>query len=334
MDGMYKPGSGTLPPEFVVRQTCMEDLHAVTDLLLACEVAEYGRNEYTYQELREELRALWTSEGFRPGPDTWVVMTYNGRCAGWSNLWFAPEEPEELFASPRVHPAWRGAGIGTYLIKLAEQRARELTTTLPPGQCVRLHSWIEGVDANAVSLLECQGFEPLRYYWRMELSMVDRPSTPLWPAGIEVHSMQPGEERLVFEVYKEAFQKHQGLPPDDFADWAAWSFREAAFDPTLWLLARAGSEIVGFVLCRLDAEAQVPTGVIDDLGVKQLWRRRGLGQALLQSAFRECYQRGARQCILGVAAEHSTGMTRLYERVGMQRGRRVDILYGKMINGV
>jgi mycothiol synthase len=323
---------GTLPPGFMVRQTRMEDLDAVTDLLLACELADYGSNVYTHEDMREEIRAFWESEGLDLAQNTWVVLTQNGQCVGRSNLWFSPQKPEELFASPRVHPAYRGSGLGTYLIKLAQQRADELTSFLPPDRRVRLHSWIEGVDECAALLLQCQGFEPLRYYWRMELSMVARPSIPLWPAGISIHSMQPGEELQVFEVYKEAFQDQQSQTPCDFADWAAWSFREAAFEPALWLLAREGSEIVGFALCHLDSSVQGATGVIDDLGVKHLWRRRGLGLALLQSAFGAFYQRGVRQCLLGVAAENSGAGTGLYERAGMQRSRRVDIQYVKVLN--
>jgi len=53
------------------------------------------------------------------------------------------------------------------------------------------------------------------------------------------------------------------------------------------------------------------------LGVRERWRRRGLGLALLHRVFGEFYSRGERKVGLGVDAQNPTGATRLYERAGM-----------------
>jgi mycothiol synthase len=54
------------------------------------------------------------------------------------------------------------------------------------------------------------------------------------------------------------------------------------------------------------------------LFTRRPWRRRGIGAALLQDAFRRLWERGERSVGLGVDAASGTGAFRLYERAGMQ----------------
>jgi mycothiol synthase len=331
MEETHNMQSAALPPGFIVRHTRMDDLEAVTDLSLACELADYGSNSYSRESMREDILTLWESEGADLERNAWVVLAPHGQCVGRVLLWFSPNEPEEIFASPRVHPDYWGLGIGTYLLRLVEQRARELVADLPAGKRARLNSCAEGVNELAGKLLEQEGFTALRYYWRMEIEMQEPPPTPLWPAGISLRCVQPGEERQVFEAYEDAFQDHWGYTPGDFAEWSYWSFREASFDRALWFLAVDNAGIAGFALCRLDSSEQAVTGIVDDLGVKRLWRRRGLGLALLHLAFSEFYRRGIRHCALSVDSENTSGATRLYERAGMHRARRVDVRYAKVL---
>jgi ribosomal protein S18 acetylase RimI-like enzyme len=58
--------------------------------------------------------------------------------------------------------------------------------------------------------------------------------------------------------------------------------------------------------------------------VRVPWRRRGLGEALLRSAFDALHARGFRRAGLGVDAENATGAVALYERAGMHVVRRAD----------
>ena len=53
------------------------------------------------------------------------------------------------------------------------------------------------------------------------------------------------------------------------------------------------------------------------LGVRRPWRGRGIGRALLLSAFVAVQARGGEAVELGVDAANPTGATRLYEDVGM-----------------
>jgi mycothiol synthase len=65
-------------------------------------------------------------------------------------------------------------------------------------------------------------------------------------------------------------------------------------------------------------------GWVRVLGVRQAWRRRGVGLALLQHVFACFYERGMATVGLGVDAASPTGATRLYERAGMHLYEDLD----------
>jgi len=237
-----------------------------------------------------------------------------------------------MYASPRVHPDYRGLGIGTYLIRLAEQCARELMTTLPQGKRVTLNSWAEGVNENAKALLEREGFIPLRTFFRMEIDMLGAPPVPQWSAEITVRTFVQGQdERLVFEADEDIFQDHWGYTPGNFAEWVRTGTKVATFDASLWFLAMAGNEIAGYSLCLLNVGEQINMGFVDSLGVRRPWRKQGLGLALLHHSFGEFYKRSIRHAELSVDAENLSGATRLYERAGMYRAKKYDVRYEKVL---
>lgn len=56
---------------------------------------------------------------------------------------------------------------------------------------------------------------------------------------------------------------------------------------------------------------------MSDLVVRAPWRRRGIGLALLHTAFGGIHRRGIHRAELGVDAENPAGANRPYERAGM-----------------
>jgi ribosomal protein S18 acetylase RimI-like enzyme len=66
------------------------------------------------------------------------------------------------------------------------------------------------------------------------------------------------------------------------------------------------------------------TGHVEVLGVRDGWRGRGVGRALLFTAFGELKRRGVAKAELGVDAESETGATRLYQGVGMRTFRAAE----------
>ena len=101
----------------------------------------------------------------------------------------------------------------------------------------------------------------------------------------------------------------------DMTDDGKWELNPVSFDPTLWFLAFDGDKLAGGPLCRYDKDLHI--GWVNQLAVLRLWRRKGLGIALLLHSFAEFYRRGIVNVGLGVDAQNLTGATRLYERAGM-----------------
>jgi GNAT superfamily N-acetyltransferase len=152
----------------------------------------------------------------------------------------------------------------------------------------------------------------------MEIEFSEEPAAASWPAGVAVRSAGADEDlRPFYEASEEAMADHWGHVPRSYEEWRE---RKTGlnFDPNLWILAVDGEEPAGAVLCS-DSDG---LGWVDTLAVRQPWRRRGLGYALLTHAFRELYRRGMRRMALGVDAESPTGATRLYERAGMHIGQQ------------
>jgi ribosomal protein S18 acetylase RimI-like enzyme len=80
---------------------------------------------------------------------------------------------------------------------------------------------------------------------------------------------------------------------------------------------------VGFLLSRRWVHEGV--GFVDLLGVAPEERRRGLGAALLSTAFAAYAAEGLREAQLGVASDNPRALA-LYERVGMTARHRIDVL--------
>jgi mycothiol synthase len=179
---------------------------------------------------------------------------------------------------------------------------------------VFIRSTMDGKDAVAKKLHEAAGYVPVRFNWRMEIKLEKAPSDANWPDGIELRPFVKEEHALaVWQANNEAFRDHWGSHDSEFEEWSNRKLNSSNFDPSLWMVAWDGDQIAGFSLNRY----RMGIGWIGSLGVRRLWRKKGLGMALLQHSFGEFYSRGMKTIGLGVDASNPTGATRLYRVAGM-----------------
>lgn len=299
----------TLSGRFLVRSPQMNDLEAVLAVISACDLADDGMLNHTI----DELRTFWQSPDFNLDTDAWLVATPEGRVIATADV---DRHHVRIYSFIRVHPDYRGQGIEPELLRLTEARARQLVSLAPVQARVALGSWISPADSTTRHLLEQSGYSLVRKFWRMEITIDQAPSSPIWPAGITVHTLVAGkEERAVYEMVEEAFQDHWGHLPSTYEEFEHWHIKQHSFDPTLWFLAFDGDQLAGGVLC--DYQQDLNLGWVGQVAVRRPWRRKGLGNALLLHAFAEFHRRGIRTIGLGVNSQNLTGATRLYEKVGM-----------------
>jgi ribosomal protein S18 acetylase RimI-like enzyme len=164
----------------------------------------------------------------------------------------------------------------------------------------------------------------------MELILNEAPTSPQWPAGITVRPFIKGQdEQATYQTDEEASKDKGYHNPLSYEAWVKrMGMDTESFDPGLWFLACENNDVAGVALNVFKKESN--TGWVDHLSVRQAWRKRGIGKALLLHSFGEFYRRGIHQIKLSVDSKSLTNAPRLYESVGMQTVQQYHI-YRKAI---
>jgi mycothiol synthase len=291
-----------------------EDFDAMLEVQNAGGRAAYGEDEFSAAELRRWL----TSPKVDVERDVRVAEV-DGRLVGYVDVDPLGSDQVRWWTSVKVHPSADADSVIGALLAWAEKRAESgiLRVWTP--------SAIEGVGA----AFERLGLRPCRHSYRMAIEFDGEPRPPQWPAGIVARTMREDEGRAVYDAFVETWVDTWEPEEEPYEDWVHWTLGREDFDPSLWFLAWDDEQIAGFSLCK-PSETRRDTGIVNLLGVRRHWRRRGLGEALLRHSFGEFHRRGYPRVILGVDADSPTGAPRLYERAGMHVVRRIDF-YEKVL---
>jgi mycothiol synthase len=259
--------------------------------------------------------------GFDLNRNVWVATAPDGTVAAVGWVWRARESAETT-ADHYVHPQHRGLGLGDALLDAIEARAVELAAASASGARHSLVVWSEDRDVVRLESLLRRGFAKVREYFEMRIDLAAEPVAPDLPAGITVLGLRVGrDEHAVHAADVEAFAEHFLYEPRGFEEWRIHHIDRPDFDPSLWLVAWDGDELVGYA-CAFVAD---DGAIVGDLAVRRPWRGRGLGLALLVRELRALWARGERVTRLYVDAQNTTGAVRLYERAGMHVARHFDV---------
>ena len=302
----------------------MNDLQTVVALMQTCELA-YRGHIFTSEN---ELRTRWELPGYDLAKDAWLVISPDDRAVAMLSI--GHRDAERMRSNPCVHPDYADLGLYECLLEAGIERARELIVEAQADARVTLNVFCAEKNIHLRQALTSANFAHTRSDWTMQIDMDAPPPEPVWPQGIELRPYTPDMLYAVFQADDEAFQDHWGHMPMQFDMWQSWTVRREGFDPSLWFLAFAGDEIAAVALC----EYEQGDAWVGELGVRRPWRRKGLGEALLQQAFGEFYRRGIRKVILNVDSQNLTGATRLYKRVGMRPVEQTDIYQLELRPGV
>lgn len=290
--------------KYSVRPATPRDLEAVYALIAAQNINDFGEPIITAKDLQQR----WQNVQF----ETDTCMAYaDGELAGYAELRDG-SSPFIYLSDPH------NVDLGFQLLTILEEIAIDRKTT-------ELSTQVSARNQTLLELFLAHGYHSKLSFLIMELVMSELPPVPRWAEGIQVRSFIPGQdEQATFLADEEASLDKGYHQPLDFIGWSKrMRLGTERFDPSIWFLACHGNEIAGVALNMYDEASN--TGWVDHLGVRQAWRKQGLGKALLLHTFGEFYRRGVRRIKLSVDSKSLTDAPRLYESVGMKTVQQYHI---------
>jgi len=154
----------------MARAPTAEDFYAIAELVAACDIAEHGIADGS----TGDLAARWQNYSFQMESDAWVIVNSRRQSAGFAGFaCVLHRDHEEFYAFICVHPLYRKRGIGTLLLRIAEQRARELMRQTSHGVRVSLRGVVSASNSQGRSLYEREGYLAVREFWRVALDLLE-----------------------------------------------------------------------------------------------------------------------------------------------------------------
>lgn len=319
--------TSTLPEGFSVRGAEESDLEAAIKLYNRWSQNILHEDEIT---IAEPILNEWRSPGFDPAEDIRLVFAPDGRMAGYIEVWKTAKPPVHPWMWGRVDPDFEGLGIGSWMLRWAEEHACLALQELPEGLRFAPRVGTYRPAVKAASLYMDLGYSLHRSTYVMRIEMETPPPAPVWPEGITVRTFNlETDTEAVYQTEVDSFRDHFGFVEEPYAEglehFKHFNTEVEWFDPSLYFLAMDGDQIAGISLCPPCSLEDRSLGWVGTLGVRRPWRKRGLGLALLQHSFGEFYRRGFRKAGLGVDADSLTGALRLYEKAGMRVQKAFDL---------
>lgn len=311
-------------PDAHWRPLTLDDVAAYTRLLEEARIADGGEEVATEEVTRHELQDPSTP----PATNSLVLELPDGSLGGSITLTerLQGTAARRIFLWGVTHPALRGRGIGTALVRWGIARGEEILAAQQDGLPGLLEAFKEVRRADAVALHEAHGFRPARWYFDMRRDL--REPLPAMPdlGGLEVHLYRPAWAERIRLAHNEAFADHWGSEPQAAEVWSRDFIGDPYFRGDLSFVVVDGDEIAGYTVNYVAEADWQATGVregwVGQLGVRRTWRRRGLATALLVRSMEAFRAAGLDAATLGVDAENPTGALGIYERVGFRPIRR------------
>jgi len=277
-----------------LRSPRRDEAEAVHAVILARDVADIGRSDYSVQD----VRADWELPSVELERDVFVVEDGDGALIGWADI-------GEWSARVAVHPDHEGRGVGTLLRGAVEARTRE--RGFPVCQQV--------IPANpgAVAHLRAAGYEPIQFHQRMLAALDDVPAAPAAP--VRRFDLQ-AEGRALHELFEEAFAQ---IPNNEPRSYESWYSDVAARSEPMFRLALDDEQ--GLVGLAIGERWEDGAGYVAQLAVAR--RGRGHGRTLLLTLMDAFRTAGLRTAELSVAGTNAPA-TGLYESVGFRPHFRIE----------
>jgi len=286
-----------------------------------------GRGETS----KDDVLRNWKRSGVDIATDTRVVEVPHIGIVGYAAFSDLFQDYAQLRGSIFMHPEHRRARIESDLLDWSGARAEESLRHITPGERVELPHFALAKDRLRQDLLSSHGYRVVNHSIRMRLEVPDaiQAEEPQIPAGISIRSCDRSKDLpAVSAVVQEAFREHwrfvERTTEEDVDRYERWLNDDPNIDMGVWHLACAADKVMGVCLETSSYSGDSRQAYVFTLGVREAWRGKGVGHALLAHAIDAFEATGCTVVDLDVDTANVTGALRLYERASMRAQWQVD----------
>jgi mycothiol synthase len=302
------------------------DLEAIADLYNACDAVDKLDQGISPAELKED----YADPDFDLAHDLRLWWDRDGSLIAVGNVWRpTPNNQVQGYLSLKVHPDHRYQGLEEQIIDWCEARLLEAAAGL--NLPVQLDLGFYDTQDELITLSQCQGYQPIRYFFRMVRHLKEPIPEPVLPDGFSLRTVDSDQDAETWvEMFNQTFidhWNHHELTLRDFHYYCSLSHYRA--DLNLVAVAPDGT-LAAFCEATIHPEDNFRSGRqagwIGELGTRRGFRRQGLGRAMLLSGLQRLQAAGMETALLGVDADNPNGALGLYQSVGFMPQRRRVIL--------
>ena len=304
------------------RPLTLGDAAELQALLLISETADGSLERHSFEDVVDLLSGSWKSLE----RDTLGGFDSSGGLRAFALVEVRPGDTRTLrcFLVGRVHPRWRGRGLGRALLTWMEGRGRQKLVESGKELPARLAVYIDERARDHRRLFAAAGFSPVRWYTDMRRDLAVPPSQVDPPQYVRIVPWTEDLDEEVRLAHNDAFSDHWGTEPATPEMWRAsigalvpeWSFIAISDEDA------AGPAVVGY-LVSTRREQNWPVvgyryGHCDLVGVRRAARGQGLAAALLETAMAAYRESGMEYACLAVDTANPSGAFGMYERLGFR----------------
>ncbi len=304
---------------FTMRSYASErDLAALCALINANYALDWPDRSVSEEDVR---RCLVTAPGVQPQHDLALWTNADEQMVGAAGLRINLPGGRERVGQFAwfIHPMARRQGLEAAIHAWGSTRMAQVARDR--GQVARLECATWAGAAYRQAVLDVQGYQTLRYGFKMTRSLIDPLPVPRFPPDYTLRAAAGATDMEEWvALYNDIFGDRTGFRP-----WTVAEHRHCVSAPYYRvdgdLRARAPDDTLAAIcLCWIDPAANLrqgrSEGWIAPLGTRRTDRRRGLGRAMLLSGLQWLRAAGVTSAVLLVDVENPTGALQLDESVG------------------